>query len=48
MHNQITDVPGVKVGNKENKQALTGCTAILFEGGAVAGVDKSDRSHVVL
>lgn len=39
MHNQITDVPGVKVGNKENQQALTGCTAILFEGGAVAGVD---------
>lgn len=39
MHNQITDVPGVKVGNMENKQALTGCTAILFEGGAVAGVD---------
>jgi L-aminopeptidase/D-esterase-like protein len=39
MHNQITDVPGVKVGHKENKQALTGCTAILFEGGAVGGVD---------
>lgn len=39
MNNQITDVPGVKVGNKENGQALTGCTAILFEGGAVAGVD---------
>jgi L-aminopeptidase/D-esterase-like protein len=39
MNNQITDVPGVKVGNKENQQALTGCTAILFEGGAVAGVD---------
>lgn len=39
MHDQITDVPGVKVGNKENQQALTGCTALLFEGGAVAGVD---------
>ncbi|WHY79858.1 P1 family peptidase [Neobacillus sp. WH10] len=39
MYDQITDVPGVKVGNKENQQALTGCTAILFEGGAVAGVD---------
>jgi L-aminopeptidase/D-esterase-like protein len=39
MFNQITDVPGVKVGNIENKQALTGCTAILFEEGAVAGVD---------
>ena len=39
MLNQITDVPGVKVGNKENQQALTGCTALLFEDGAVAGVD---------
>lgn len=27
------------MGHKENKQALTGCTAILFEGGAVGGVD---------
>lgn len=39
MYNQITDVPGVKVGNKENHQALTGCTAVIFENGAVAGVD---------
>lgn len=39
MFNQITDVPGVKVGNRENHTALTGCTAILFEDGAVAGVD---------
>lgn len=39
MIGQITDVPGIKVGNKEDKIALTGCTAILFEQGAVAGVD---------
>nr|WP_263323368.1 P1 family peptidase [Neobacillus sp. Marseille-Q6967] len=39
MHGQITDVPGVKVGNQEDKSALTGCTAILFEQGGVAGVD---------
>ena len=39
MFGQITDVPGVKVGNIENKAALTGCTAVLFEDGAVAGVD---------
>jgi L-aminopeptidase/D-esterase-like protein len=39
MFGQITDVPGIKVGNIENKVALTGCTALLFEGGAVAGVD---------
>lgn len=39
MYGQITDVPGVKVGNKEDHNALTGCTAILFENGGVAGVD---------
>jgi L-aminopeptidase/D-esterase-like protein len=39
MYGQITDVPGVKVGNKEDTKALTGCTAILFEQGGVAGVD---------
>jgi len=39
MVGQITDVPGIKVGNIENKVALTGCTAVLFEGGAIAGVD---------
>jgi L-aminopeptidase/D-esterase-like protein len=36
---QITDVPGVKVGHKENIDALTGCTVVLFEEGAVGGVD---------
>ena len=35
----ITDVPGIKVGNVENVEALTGCTIILAEGGAVCGVD---------
>lgn len=39
MINQITDVPGVRVGHKEDTRALTGCTAVLFEGGAVGGVD---------
>jgi L-aminopeptidase/D-esterase-like protein len=39
MMGQITDVPGVKVGHKENNEALTGCTAVLFEEGAVGGVD---------
>ena len=36
---QITDVPGVKVGHQENIEALTGCTVVLFEEGAVGGVD---------
>lgn len=39
MIGQIIDVPGVKVGQKEDLKVLTGCTAILFEEGAVGGVD---------
>lgn len=35
----LSDVPGVRVGHAEDLQALTGCTVILFEGGAVAGLD---------
>ena len=40
MNNSITDVPGVLVGHATDLDALTGCTAILVEGGAVAGVDQ--------
>ncbi|MEE8110978.1 MAG: P1 family peptidase [bacterium] len=36
---RLTDVPGVRVGHAEDRDALTGCTVILFEGGAVAGLD---------
>lgn len=36
---QIIEVPGVKVGNKQDMTALTGCTVILFEDGAVCGAD---------
>jgi L-aminopeptidase/D-esterase-like protein len=39
MKGQIIDVPGVKVGLIEDKKALTGCTVVLFEAGAVGGVD---------
>ncbi len=42
-HNDITDVPGVKVGhytvNDPDSGTLTGTTVVLVEGGAVAGVD---------
>src|SRR5699024_6209995 len=38
-YGNITDVPGIKVGNLENLNALTGCTAIIAEEGAVCGVD---------
>ncbi len=36
----ITDVPGIRVGHAEDKTALTGCTVILCESGATAGVDQ--------
>jgi L-aminopeptidase/D-esterase-like protein len=35
----LTDIPGIQVGHASNFEALTGCTAILCEGGAVAGID---------
>jgi L-aminopeptidase/D-esterase-like protein len=35
----LTDIAGVKVGHVSDFEALTGCTAILCEGGAVGGVD---------
>jgi len=38
--NAITDVPGIKVGQAENAEALTGCTVVLCEAGAVGGVDQ--------
>lgn len=38
--NAITAVPGIRVGHAQNEQALTGCTVVLCEGGAVGGVDQ--------
>lgn len=35
----ITDIPGFRLGNAGNRNAATGCTVILCEQGAVAGVD---------
>jgi L-aminopeptidase/D-esterase-like protein len=35
----LTAVAGIRVGHASNFDALTGCTAILCEGGAVCGVD---------
>lgn len=40
LHNSITDVPGILVGHATDLDALTGCTVILAEGGAIAGVDQ--------
>ncbi len=36
----ITAVPGIRIGQVQDEQALTGCTVILCEQGAVGGVDQ--------
>ncbi|MGE3912269.1 MAG: P1 family peptidase [Chloroflexota bacterium] len=38
-HGSICDVPGVKVGHATDLSAVTGCTVVLCERGAVGGVD---------
>ncbi len=40
MQNAITDVPGILVGHATDLKAMTGCTVILAENGAVSGVDQ--------
>ena len=40
IRNAITDVPGIRVGHAQDYEALTGCTVILCEAGAVGGVDQ--------
>jgi len=40
LQNAITDIPGIRVGHAQNQKALTGCTVVLCEGGAVGGVDQ--------
>lgn len=40
LHNMITDVPGIKVGHAHDEEAITGCTVVLCEQGAVGGVDQ--------
>ncbi len=39
MWQAITDVPGVRVGQVQDAEALTGCTVLVFPEGAVGGVD---------
>lgn len=40
LHHAITDIPGIRVGHAQDLDALTGCTVILCENGAVGGVDQ--------
>jgi L-aminopeptidase/D-esterase-like protein len=44
MYSAITDVLGTKVGHYTDEKAATGCTVVLCEPGAVAGVDVSGSS----
>jgi L-aminopeptidase/D-esterase-like protein len=44
MYDGVTDISGIKVGHYTDKKAATGCTVILCEQGAVAGVDVSGSS----
>ena len=39
MHDDITDIPGIRVGHDTNLDAGTGCTVILCDTPAVGGVD---------
>lgn len=36
---RFTEIPGIKVGHEQNMEAATGCTVIICEEGATAGVD---------
>ncbi|HLJ34123.1 MAG TPA: P1 family peptidase, partial [Ktedonobacteraceae bacterium] len=39
MHDDITDIPGIRVGHDTNLAAGTGCTVILCDTPAIGGVD---------
>jgi L-aminopeptidase/D-esterase-like protein len=39
MHEDITDIPGIRIGHDTNLEAATGCTVILCDTTAIGGVD---------
>src|SRR5437762_2292499 len=39
MHDDITDIPGIRVGHDTNLAAGTGCTVILCDAPAMGGID---------
>lgn len=39
MHDDITDIPGIRVGHDTNLEAGTGCTVVLCDVPAIGGVD---------
>ena len=40
MNNSITDIKGILVGQSNNHKALTGCTVVICEKGAVGGISQ--------
>ncbi len=40
MNNSITLIDGIRVGHAQDEKALTGCTVVLCEKGAIGGVDQ--------
>ena len=36
---KITEIENIRIGSAENKEAGTGCTVIICERGAAAGLD---------
>jgi len=39
MHDDITDIPGIRLGHDTNLEAATGCTVLLCDNPAVGGID---------
>jgi L-aminopeptidase/D-esterase-like protein len=40
MNDSITLIEGIRVGHAQDEEALTGCTVVLCEAGAVGGIDQ--------
>ena len=40
LHNSITDISGITVGQAEDKEALTGCSVVICKDGAIGGVNQ--------
>ncbi|MDR3207157.1 MAG: P1 family peptidase [Oscillospiraceae bacterium] len=43
---KLSDIPGFRVGQAQDRAAMTGCTVVLCEAGAVCGVDVRGGSPV--
>ena len=46
-HIPITDIQGIRFGNAQNQQAMTGVTVVLFDRSNTGGIDISGVTHVI-